>query len=45
MPNPFPGMNPYLEDPKSWPSFHALLNVECLRRLAARLAPDYYAKL
>jgi hypothetical protein len=22
MPNPFPGMNPYLEDPAHWPDFH-----------------------
>jgi hypothetical protein len=25
MPNPFPGMNPYLEDPVHWPAFHGRL--------------------
>lgn len=45
MPSPFPGMNPYLEDPKSWPSFHTRFNAACDRALAGQLAPDYFAQL
>ncbi|HEV2948984.1 MAG TPA: DUF4058 family protein, partial [Gemmataceae bacterium] len=29
MPSPFPGMDPFLEDPKLWPEFQHLL-VTCL---------------
>jgi hypothetical protein len=25
MPSPFPGMDPYLEDPHRWPGVHVLL--------------------
>jgi hypothetical protein len=44
MPNPFPGMNPYLEDPALWPGFHTLLIAEITRLLQPLLnARGYYA--
>lgn len=44
MSNPFPGMNPYLEDPAIWPGFHTLLIAEITRLLQPLLnARGYYA--
>jgi len=31
MPSPFPGMDPYLEDPAQWPDFH-LVFIHWLRK-------------
>ncbi len=39
--NPFPGMNPYLEDPGLWPDVHQSLMVRLRDHLAPRLRPDY----
>ena len=45
MPSPFPGMDPYLEDPAFWPDFHArFVNYWC-EELAARLPDHYEARL
>lgn len=43
MPSPFPGMDPYLEDPSIFPGFHHRLADEIADRLNARIVPKYYA--
>lgn len=42
MPNPFPGMDPYLEGPL-WPTVHNNLVEEIARQLAPKLRPKYLA--
>lgn len=42
MPSPFPGMNPYLESPAVWSSFHTRLLVAIADTLAPVLRPNYY---
>jgi hypothetical protein len=37
MPSPFPGMDPYLEDPGLWPDFHGELIYACRVRLLEQL--------
>src|SRR5207253_11380704 len=42
---PFPGMDPYLEDPAIWPDFHArMVNALC-DTLLDRLPPGYDARI
>ena len=41
MTSPFPGMDPYLEDPEIWPDAHASLAVEISAHLNAILPPSY----
>jgi Protein of unknown function (DUF4058) len=41
MPNPFPGMNPYLEHPDEWPQVHHLLISSLLETLVPKLLPKY----
>lgn len=43
MASPFPGMDPYLEDPGIWPGFHHSLAEELKGRLNAHIGPKYYA--
>ncbi len=43
MPSPFPGMDPYLEDPQIWPSFHHRLADELADQLSPKIGPKYYA--
>lgn len=45
MPSPFPGMDPYLEDPSLWPDFHQRLASEIGRQLTPLLRPRYFAAL
>ena len=45
MPNPFPGMNPYLEHPEIWPGVHHWLIVELARSLSPQLRPKYRVAL
>lgn len=45
MPSPFPGMDPYLEDPAIWPDFHHALASEISAHLNAALPRPYYAKI
>ena len=40
MPSPFPGMDPYLEDPAFWRDFHATF-IFCWREAVAAALPDY----
>ena len=43
MPSPFPGMDPYLEQPVFWSSFHQRLLVAIADAIGPRLRPNYYA--
>jgi len=43
MPSPFPGMDPYLENPTRWPGVHHRLISEIQTALNAQLRPKYYA--
>lgn len=43
MPGPFPGMDPYLEDPRIWESVHHTFIVYAAAALNAVLPPDYIA--
>ena len=45
MPSPFPGMDPYFEDPLIWEDFHADLASEIRAQLTPRLRPRYFAAL
>ena len=45
MPRPFPGMDPYLEDPSVWEEFHHVFITECMYLLAVRLPENYVAKI
>jgi hypothetical protein len=41
MPNPFPGMNPYLESPDFWSEVHSRLIVTIADALVPQLLPKY----
>src|SRR5262245_35509774 len=43
MPSPFPGMDPYLEDPEVFPDLHNSFNTYLQEALQPRLPPPYYA--
>ena len=43
MPGPFPGMDPYLEDPQLWPSVHHLMISQIGTTLNRLLPPGYVA--
>jgi Protein of unknown function (DUF4058) len=45
MPSPFPGMDPYLEDPTVWEEFHHVFITECMYFLSDRLPNSYLAKI
>ena len=45
MPSPFPGMNPYLEQPALCPDFHAKFLVALSERLVPLVRPRYYVLL
>lgn len=45
MPSPFPGMDPYLEDPGLWPDFHHRLITISSDFLADQLRPNYYVRI
>ena len=45
MPSPFPGMDPYLENPIIWPDFHHHLATFITVELNATLPPPYYARV
>src|SRR4051812_10291229 len=44
MPSPFPGMDPYLEDPEIWSGVHASILSVIQERLAPRLRPRYVVR-
>jgi hypothetical protein len=41
MPSPFPGMDPYLEQPDHWPEYHSRLIVAIADALMPQLRPKY----
>ncbi|MFB2897376.1 DUF4058 family protein [Aerosakkonemataceae cyanobacterium BLCC-F50] len=45
MPSPFPGMNPYLEDPELWSEVHHRLITAIADALAPSLLPKYYVAI
>jgi Protein of unknown function (DUF4058) len=45
MPSPFPGMDPYLENPALWSDVHLNLIAECQGRLSSQLRPKYVVKV
>ena len=45
MPSPFPGMDPYLEDPHIWPDVHNRLAEKVSEVLNRSLPSQYYAQL
>jgi hypothetical protein len=45
MPSPFPGMDPYLEDPFFWHQVHSQLIVALSHDLGGKLRPKYYAAI
>lgn len=44
MPSPFPGMDPYLEKPATWPNLHHGMIAGIKARLTRDLRPRYYAR-
>ena len=44
MPSPFPGMNPYLEDPTGWRGFHGHMLSGMTFALTPRVAPAYFVE-
>lgn len=45
MSSPFPGMDPYIEDPEIWGDFHAALATEIRTQLNRTIQPRYVARL
>ena len=45
MPSPFPGMNPYLEQPAAWRDFHSRFIPAAAEVLGAQVLPRYYVKI
>jgi hypothetical protein len=45
MPSPFPGMDPYLENPSIWPDFHHSVSGEIRNALNTQLPSPYYARV
>ncbi|MEM9948003.1 MAG: DUF4058 family protein [Cyanobacteria bacterium P01_D01_bin.36] len=45
MRSPFPGMDPYVEHPGRWQSFHSRFIVEIARAIESDLSPQYYVEV
>jgi hypothetical protein len=45
MSSPFPGMDPYLEDPAFWPDVHGTLVTSIRAAITKQLPPGYFAEL
>ena len=45
MPSPLPGMDPYLEQPAFWSSFHSRFMVALADAIEANLSADYYVEV
>jgi hypothetical protein len=45
MPSPFPGMDPYLEDPGFWQGFHTSMQSAMRAQLTPQLPPGFYADI
>ena len=45
MPSPFPGMDPYLEDPSIWPDLHSTMISYIREALQPQVRPKYVARI
>lgn len=45
MPSPFPGMDPYLEQPTFWSSFHSRLIIAIADAIEPQLGSQYYVEV
>ena len=45
MPSPFPGMNPYIEQPAAWSDFHTRFMTFAAEMIAAQVEPRYFVKI
>lgn len=45
MPSPFPGMNPWLEQPEVWHDFHQRFLTAVSDAISSQVAPNYYVAL
>ena len=45
MPSPFPGMNPYLEQPAVWQDFHQAFVTHIREALSGQVRPQFYVKI
>ena len=45
MPSPFPGMNPYLEQPDAWHDFHQSAIIAMRGMLTPQIRPKYFAQV
>lgn len=45
MPSPFPGMDPYLENPSTWPDLHSSLISYIREQLQPQIRPKYIARI
>jgi hypothetical protein len=45
MPSPFPGMDPYLEEPALWPDLHQRLITYIADALQPQIRPRYRARI
>ena len=45
MPSPFPGMNPYLENPAIWPDFHTRIIAVMAEELERSIPQSYYVSV
>ena len=45
MPSPFPGMDPFLEEPAGWSGVHSRLINTISDELAARLVPTFFVHI
>ena len=45
MPSPFPGMNPYIEQPAVWEDFHTRFMTAAAEAIAAQVEPRYFVKI
>lgn len=42
---PFPGMDPYLENPDGWQDFHTQFLVELSHAISARVSPNFFVRV
>jgi hypothetical protein len=45
MRSPFPGMDPYLEDPDGWQDFHTQFLVELRRAISEKVSPNFFVRV
>ena len=45
MPSPFPGMNPYLEQPAAWQDFHQAFITHIREALTEQIRPGFFVKI